>query len=283
MNSNGGVVLVFAVEDHHQKARQEAIAKIGTGTILRIEVAQPLWDRPTAIELRSPRGPKGASLGYAPLSIAPQLAEMLKFQQPIKAIALRVEERHGLQQVVVAVSLTESVDPADPFIAAEVERALANAPAKPLLLPTVYPVGIVGEASYQPAIRRAKPGQPVSLVHEPSNPYDGRAICVQSVHGERIGYLPRDSWLHRVLLDEGREVAGRIKSIEGKPMGVVLEVVVGTAADLARANTVEMRDEGGWDSEEPYGAKLGPISLSSPVVLIGGLLALALLYQCAAN
>jgi plastocyanin len=276
-------MLIFAVEDHHQKARQDAIAKIEPGAVLRIEAAQPLWDRPVAIELRSPRGPKGASLGYAPSSVAAQLATMLGGALQVTATALRVEQRHGLRQLVVGVTVGEIADLASPVAAEAVEQALASAPKEPVLIPTVYPVGIVGEASYQPAIRRAKVGQAVRLVHEPSNPHDERAISVQSAMGECIGYLPRDSWLHRVLLDEGKQIAGRIKSIEGSPRGVVLDVVVGTAADLERAGASAPEHVAGEQSEQAGDAKTGGFNLSSPVVIIGGLLALALLYQCTAG
>ena len=275
-------MFVFAVENHQQKARQDAIAKIETGVVLRIEIGQPLWDRATVVELRSPRGPKGASLGYAPLSVAPQLAGMLEADPSAKAVALRIEQCHGLRQLIVGVSPNNSIDPDSPATMAEIEKALADAPQKWVYVPTVYPVGIVGEASYQSAIRRARVGQPVRLTHEPSNPHDDRAISVQNLHGERIGYLPRDSWLHSVMLDEGKNIAGRIKSIEGRPMGVVLDVVVGTAADLDRATASNSLNVAGEVAEQADNAKGGAFSLSSSIILIGGLLALALLYQCVA-
>jgi hypothetical protein len=37
----------------------------------------------------------------------------------------------------------------------------------------------------------AFPGECVSLVREPANPYDAHAIAVLNAHGQRIGYVPR--------------------------------------------------------------------------------------------
>lgn len=92
-----------------------------------------------------------------------------------------------------------------------------------------YRIGLVGEASYQPAIRRSKPGDRIRLLHETDNPFDRNAIRAANGRGETIGYIARESWLKRVILDEGQSVAASIEEITGgiagKPvLGVVLTV-----------------------------------------------------------
>ena len=45
-------------------------------------------------------------------------------------------------------------------------------------------------------IESLKSGQPVSLLWEPLNPYDSKAIKVLDVHGEDLGYLRTVSYTH---------------------------------------------------------------------------------------
>lgn len=92
-----------------------------------------------------------------------------------------------------------------------------------------YPTAIVGERSYQPAIGRCREGEPVTLMLEPDNPYDGGAIAVISKRGETIGYLGRDNWLRGPLLEEGKGCTASIaKLLPGDKaiVGVVLEAAV---------------------------------------------------------
>lgn len=89
-----------------------------------------------------------------------------------------------------------------------------------------YSIGLVGERNYQHAIAALGEGEAVTLLHEPDNPYDERAIAA-ACHGDTIGYLPRDSWLTDALLDEGKGVTARIKRLnrgEAGVVGVVVEV-----------------------------------------------------------
>lgn len=93
-----------------------------------------------------------------------------------------------------------------------------------------YTVRIVGVSNYQKAIIDGHVGDPVVLTPEPDNPYDPRAIAVFDDYGATLGYLPRDSWLHRALLDEGKIAEAHIAQIgdengERKGMlGVALDV-----------------------------------------------------------
>lgn len=93
--------------------------------------------------------------------------------------------------------------------------------------PRAYPVGIVGEASYQPAIERCHKGEVSTLYRETGNPHDARAIVVKSFTGATIGYIPRSSWLHEVVHERGTGATATIMSLHtGPPTAVVLEVKV---------------------------------------------------------
>jgi hypothetical protein len=90
-----------------------------------------------------------------------------------------------------------------------------------------YPVGIVGEASYQASIRRCSEGQRVHILHEPDNPHDPEALAVVTDAGETIGYIARDCWLQDALHEEGRGCEASIKEIAtsgAKKLGVVIDV-----------------------------------------------------------
>lgn len=90
-----------------------------------------------------------------------------------------------------------------------------------------YPVGIVGEASYQTSIGRCSAGQRVHIVHEPDNPYDKLALAVVTADGLTIGYVARESWLRDAVHEEGSGCEAAIKEISsagpGK-LGIVLDV-----------------------------------------------------------
>lgn len=92
-----------------------------------------------------------------------------------------------------------------------------------------YTAHLVGESHYQPAVRRLREGDPVTLVAEPDNPHDPRAVRVVAPDGETIGYVERDSWLTGVVLDQKvtrsvtvRELIGGER--ERPSLGVVLDV-----------------------------------------------------------
>lgn len=94
-----------------------------------------------------------------------------------------------------------------------------------------YLVGIVGERSYQPQIRRCREGARALLMPEPDNPHDPRAIRVVSAGGT-IGYIARDSWMQRAIHDESKSYTATIHQIakKGKFSGVVLAVIAGQPA-----------------------------------------------------
>lgn len=58
------------------------------------------------------------------------------------------------------------------------------------------------------------PGQPLELVREPGNPYDGRAVRVEW-QGRKLGYIPRmDNAAVAQLLDRGAMVRAQIAGLQ---------------------------------------------------------------------
>lgn len=90
-----------------------------------------------------------------------------------------------------------------------------------------YPVNVVGESNFQDAIRTCRGGDAVALYRETDNPHDARAVVVKTSAGATIGYIPRDSWLQRVVHDDGCGATAAIKAVYRKPRAaVVLDVMV---------------------------------------------------------
>lgn len=93
-----------------------------------------------------------------------------------------------------------------------------------------YSVGLAGESKYQPAVKRAKSGQVATLRLEPFNRHDKEAIAVENAGGETIGYIPADSFIKRIVHQEGKPLACHIESVgrsDAGPFGVILEIEVG--------------------------------------------------------
>lgn len=91
----------------------------------------------------------------------------------------------------------------------------------------LYPLGLVGESNYQPAIASCSEGERVFVCIEENNPFDDRALRVERPNGQVIGYIPRTSWLRDAIHDQGRGCAATIKSISrGNDglAGVVIDV-----------------------------------------------------------
>ena len=105
-----------------------------------------------------------------------------------------------------------------------------------------YPVPLVGEKHYQPAIKASNVGDVVHFEPEPNNPHDPKAVLVTNGTGNVLGYLPRDGWLTRLIVDEGGMPLAQIKSINGhgrgKLLGVVLEVAT-AGENLAQSRNAQ--------------------------------------------
>lgn len=114
-----------------------------------------------------------------------------------------------------------------------------------------YSVSLVGESHYQDAIEFLFVGERVSLVHEPTNRYDKRAVKAVTSDGDTIGYVERDSWLTRLIVDDGKEAYAEVERIiggeRGKPSkGVVLLVATGKDAKemMARSPSPRLKPSG---------------------------------------
>lgn len=113
-----------------------------------------------------------------------------------------------------------------------------------------YNAHLVGESNYQNTVAKLTVGTPIKLTPEPENQYDPRAIKAVTRSGETVGYVERDSWLTRAMLDEGTTVASRVQEIiggePGKPsLGVVLEVLTADDARAALARSASVANTSG--------------------------------------
>lgn len=97
---------------------------------------------------------------------------------------------------------------------------------------------VAGVSFYQDQVARCCAGEPVRFVHEPDNPHDETALRVVSSAGETVGYVPRASWLHRVIHEAGRGVAAVVHSIgysRSCLLGLTLSVTI-CDDEVARAS-----------------------------------------------
>lgn len=102
-----------------------------------------------------------------------------------------------------------------------------------------YSIELVGESNYQSGVARLRAGDPVELEHEATNTFDPLAVVAKDVAGRTIGYVPRGSWLQRLIAEEGEDVLARVRAIvggeAGKPQrGVVLDIWTGKEAAAER-------------------------------------------------
>lgn len=109
-----------------------------------------------------------------------------------------------------------------------------------------YSVHLVGESKFQDTIDLLVEGERVSLVHEPDNRYDKSAVKAIDSEGSTIGYVERDNWLQRVIVDERKEVYAEVEEIiggeKGKPnKGVILMVATAKDAEALRNESPDQR------------------------------------------
>ncbi len=119
-----------------------------------------------------------------------------------------------------------------------------------------YTVHLVGEANYQAAIASLSAGDPVTIQPEPDNPHDPRALRCTDLTGATIGYIERDSWLTRAMIDQNTPVAASVEQIiggvKGKPSrGVVLTVLTGADARPAPGPNTAKRGAAPQPDAEP--------------------------------
>lgn len=96
-----------------------------------------------------------------------------------------------------------------------------------------YPVGLVGEQFCQSCISSTKVGEVVDVFLESGNPHDDFAIVVRSRGSKsgRLGYVPKDSFLHRVFHEQNQSVAAAITKLERGQRGFVQVVMLVSILD----------------------------------------------------
>lgn len=94
-----------------------------------------------------------------------------------------------------------------------------------------YYVNIVGESYWQDEIARCSVGEEVILAHDTNNSHDPRAIAVVGPRYERIGFLPRDGWLTRALIDEKHSYKATISDLH-QASGERLHIAVVLSVNL---------------------------------------------------
>lgn len=85
---------------------------------------------------------------------------------------------------------------------------------------SIYSVGLAGESKFQPAVKRTKTGEVVTLRLEPFNKFDDQAIAVENSQGETIGYIPADSFIKRIIHLENKPVACHVERIGAGRSGI---------------------------------------------------------------
>lgn len=82
---------------------------------------------------------------------------------------------------------------------------------------------------YRRAVASVREGDQIQAYREPDNPFDPDAILLTNARGEKIGYIPRDSFLKDVVHDEGRgftALVARKRRRDDGETGVILEVEI---------------------------------------------------------
>ena len=131
-------------------------------------------------------------------------------------------------------------------------------------------VSLVGESRYQDTIELCTINDSVTLVHEPFNTHDKRAIVVEWLPGQPIGYIPRGTWVHELLLDKSSSYKAHIDYIgrsDGGAKGVVIKVLVrGATEKITVRSQAESRRFAGQANKS--GCALAGLALMLPIALV---------------
>ena len=76
-----------------------------------------------------------------------------------------------------------------------------------------YTEHLTVEPECQKAIAAVTPATRIKLVPEPDNPDDPRAVKAITMDGVKVGYIERDNWLVKAMIDDKTPVASRIIEI----------------------------------------------------------------------
>ncbi len=70
-------------------------------------------------------------------------------------------------------------------------------------------------------------GSRLEFFREPNNPYDEHAIVIQSLEGDKIGYIAKqDNLVFARLMDAGKFLFGKLKSKERKGRWLKIKVEI---------------------------------------------------------
>lgn len=94
-----------------------------------------------------------------------------------------------------------------------------------------YPVRLVGTRSYAAAIKLGRLLDTVTILRETGNPYDADALVVVDGDGQTLGYIPRDNWVRRAIVDEGRGARAVIESVTIGAAGIAGMTIFVTLTD----------------------------------------------------
>lgn len=134
----------------------------------------------------------------------------------------------------------------------------------------VYMAGLVGEQHHAAAVNRCFVGEPVTLVHEQGNPHDAKALAALSSRGERLGYIARDHWLRRAVMEDGDGCTAVIAGVDLGHRGfreVVLQVRLGGPPVKAVQWSGETSTSAA-DSDQQAAAIFGFIAIAFMAVLV---------------
>lgn len=96
-----------------------------------------------------------------------------------------------------------------------------------------YPVRLVGTRNYAAAIKRARIFDAAAILREVGNPHDADALVVVDGDGATLGYIPRDNWVRRAIVDEGRGGRAVIESVTIGADGIAGMTIFVTLTDDA--------------------------------------------------
>jgi hypothetical protein len=148
-----------------------------------------------------------------------------------------------------------------------------------------YTIQLVGEQYYQPAVGRCRVGEIVDVCIEQGNPFDPLAIVVRRCDGgETIGYIARDSFVRRVIHEDGEGLAAAIASVEEGQRGfyqVALRVsVVDEPPETVRYRAGESSPPPVIASPETRNESTSGDIKISPLQLVLGIAIIVLLVRC---
>lgn len=150
--------------------------------------------------------------------------------------------------------------------------------------PIYYPIPLVGEQYYQPAVIKCRAGDIVDICIEQGNPHDELAVVARRRSGgETIGYIARDSFVQGVVHDQGRSIVAAVLANRPNPRGF-MEIVLQGAVYDEPAPTVRYRPGEASQPQEPARQQLAEEPASSgslPIIpMVGIILVLLLLVRC---